>query len=119
MSVMRRPANKFVIPCAALAVLLSPLGEAATAFWPGYEVTTSIVNFADLDLGNSQGVATLYARIKSAADKVCGPGESMPYEVILHARRCTKLAIAQAVKDVNAAGLTSLHRAATNQMDFP
>jgi len=117
---MRRPANKFAIPCTAFAVLvlLSPLGSAATAVWPGYEVTTRAVNFADLDLTNSKAVATLYGRIKSAADKVCESSEPTSLHTLLYVRSCTKRAIDQAVKDVNSSGLTTFHVAATNQTDF-
>jgi UrcA family protein len=108
----------FVIPCIALSVFLSPLGVAATALSPGYETVTHTVNFADLDLTNGRAVATLYARIKSAADKVCEPVAAQPYEPSVSVRRCKEQAITQAVEDVNSSGLTSLHVAATNQADF-
>jgi UrcA family protein len=115
---MRRPASKSVIPCTVLAVLLSPLGAAATAVRPGYEVTTTVVNFADLDLTNSKAVATLYGRIKSAAGRVCESPEYTSLQTLQHVRRCTKHAIDQAVRDVSSSGLTSLHASVTNQMDF-
>jgi UrcA family protein len=117
MRVMHRPTNKFVIPGTVLAVLLSPLGGAATALWPRYEVTTATVHFADLDLTNSKAVATLYGRIKSAADRVCESDEPPSLQTQRYVRSCTKQAIDQAVKDVSSSGLTSLHAAVTNQMD--
>jgi UrcA family protein len=115
---MRRPASKFVIPCTILAVLLSPLSSAATAVWPRYEVVTRTVNFADLDLTNSKAIATLYGRIKSAADRVCGSDEPTSLQTLRSVRRCTKEAIDQAVKDVSSSGLTTFHAAVTNQMDL-
>jgi UrcA family protein len=118
MSVMRRPASKFVIPCTVLAVLLSPLGSAATTVWPRYEVTTRTVNFADLDLTNGKAIATLYGRIKSAADTVCESNEPLSLQTLRSVRRCTKEAMDRAVKDVSSPGLTTFHAAVANQMDF-
>jgi UrcA family protein len=108
----------FVIPCMALIVFLSPLGVAATTVSRGYETVTSIVNFADLDLTNGKAVAALYARIKSAANKVCEPVDPQAYEAPVHVRLCKKQAIAQAVQDVNSSGLTSFHMAVTNRTDL-
>ena len=115
---MRHPASKLVVPCTVLAVFLSPLGSAATAVGPRYEVTTRTVNFADLDLTNSKAIATLYRRIQTAADQVCESAEFTRLQTFQHVRKCTKKAIDEAVKDVNSSGLTSLHASATNQMDF-
>jgi UrcA family protein len=121
MSVMRRAANKFVIPCTALAVLvlLSPTGSsAATVTRPHYEGPTWTVNYADLDLTNSKAVATLYKRIKFAADKVCESSEPTSLHTFLYVRMCTKQAIDQAVKEVNSSGLTTVHLATANQTAF-
>src|SRR5579862_3432744 len=105
---MRRPASKLVVPCTLLAVFLSPLGSAATAVGPRDEVVTRIVNFADLDLTNSKAIETLYRRLKTAADQVCGSADLTRLQT-LYVRQCTKRAIDQAVKDVNSSSLTSLH----------
>jgi UrcA family protein len=115
---MRRPVNKFVIPCTALAVLLSPLVSATTVMSPGVGTATRTVNFGDLDLSNSKGVATLYHRIKSAAGRVCDSDEPTSLHTLPYVRVCTEQAIDQAVKDVNSYGLTSVHASATNRMDF-
>jgi UrcA family protein len=114
---MRRPANKFVIPCAALAVILSPLGSAATVR-PRSDLNATTVNFADLDLTNSKAVATAYRRIKSAAGRVCETPEPISLHTLLYVRICTQQAIDQAVKDVNSSGLTALHLATTDQTVF-
>ena len=115
---MRCPASKLVVPCTVLAVFLSPLGSAATTVGPGYEVTTRTVNFADLDLANSKAIATLYRRIKTAADQVCESTEYTRLQTVQYVHKCTKKAIEQAVRDVNSSGLTTFHASATNQMDF-
>jgi UrcA family protein len=118
---MPRTANKFVIPCTALAVLvlLSPTGSsAATPTRPQYEGHTWTVNYADLDLANSKAVATLYKRIKFAADKVCESSERTSLQTLLYVRMCTKQAIDQAVKEVNSSGLTTVHLASANPTAF-
>ncbi|MFL6600958.1 MAG: UrcA family protein [Steroidobacteraceae bacterium] len=102
----------------ALIIFLSPFAGATTVLRPGYEPVTRIVNFADLDLTNPRAVATLYKRIKSAADKVCDSNDSAVHETMLQVHSCTKRAIAQAVQDVNSSGLTTLHLAASNVADF-
>ena len=113
-----RPVNKFVIPCAATAVLLSSLASATTIVSPGFGTASRTVNFADLDLSNNKGVATLYHRIKSAAGQVCDSDEPTSLHTLPYVRICEEQAIDRAVKDVDSYGLRSFHAAATNQMDF-
>ena len=79
---------------------------------PG-EVTTSVrVNYADLDISGAAGVQTLYARIKSAAQKACGPEPA-----VLDLRdaagydACYKQAVAKAVNRVGSDRLQALHAA--------
>lgn len=115
---MFRPVNKSIICGTLLTVLLSPLCMASSAVLPRYEVATRVVNFADLDLNNSRGVATLYKRIKSAADQVCEPADSVSFDTLTRLRRCKQQAIVKAVEDVNSPALTSLHMATTNLMDL-
>jgi UrcA family protein len=112
---MRRPENKLAIPCVALAVLLSPLS--AVAAQPGYEVARRTVNFADLDLTRRDGIATLYSRIKSAANEVCEPVDSRTFESLVRVQRCKEQAISRAVMDVKSSQLTTFHMAMTNQAD--
>jgi UrcA family protein len=106
---------KTAIPCTLLAMLLGSLSVAAAAVEPG-EVATRRVNFADLDLTRSAGVAVLYARIKSAAGEVCQPVNAREVESVMRSNRCTPQAIARAVADVNAPALTSYYLAKTRQV---
>jgi len=59
------------------------------------------VQFADLDLDKPQGAATLYIRIKSAAEAVCSdhrgaaPADKMRYKA------CVQLAVSNAVTRVD------------------
>ena len=99
--------------CVLLAALMgSTLGVAAemTA-----DVRARVVQFADLDLTRSAGVAVLYARIKSAAREVCEPINARALAASQAAHKCVAESIARAVADVNAAALTGYHLAKTGQ----
>jgi UrcA family protein len=97
-----------------LAVVLGSLSAVAAAGDRGDEPLGHTVNFADLDLTRGPGVAALYARIRSAAQQVCGPVDARQLQALTNWKRCTKQAIARAVRDVNAPMLTSYYLAKTN-----
>ena len=115
---MYRSMSKFVIPCLAGAAVLGLSAPAfsatVTAIPPGFEVVTRTVSYADLDLTHTQGVATLYARIKSVAHEVCDSTDSRGLQLLAASNRCRQQAIGHAVEDVHSATLTSLHVATTN-----
>ena len=116
-SALRRYMNmKTAIPCLLLSALgsLSACTDAGAATHQDHEIATRRVNYADLDLNRSEGAATLYSRIRSAAKYVCRPG-SDNWEWTPSTNRCTEQAIARAVADVNAPALTSYHAAHTRQ----
>ena len=62
------------------------------------------VKFGDLDVSSSQGAATLYSRIRSAALKVC----SQP-DPIWNSRSCVDKAVAEAVTKVNRPALFAVY----------
>ena len=103
--------SKTAVPCALLAILLGPLSAYADAYAaPGYEVATRTVKYGDLDLTRSAGAATLYARIRNAANAVCEPAMSSgARDSMLLTLRCKEQSIARAVADVNAPTLTSYY----------
>jgi UrcA family protein len=102
-----------------LAVLLSPLCHADPALKPGYEIAMQLVKYADLNLADSRGIATLYARIKTAAVEVCEPPPAARVvETLPQLRRCERTAVNEAVREVNDPKLTELHKSFTNPMDF-
>lgn len=75
------------------------------------EVTTSVaVSYADLDIASAAGAKTLYARIRSAARKVCGPE---PSGLDLHGMAaydaCFQGAVSRAVHRVGSDRLQALH----------
>lgn len=71
-----------------------------------------VVNFGDLDLSHSAGVAQLYARLKEGAEAVCdtytdgGSGGPLPLQRIY--KLCWQTALAAAVAKVNEPALSAL-----------
>lgn len=69
------------------------------------------VSFADLDLSRQEGAEALYARIRAAARTVCEPlYDSRSLQLAARHRRCIDEAVAGAVKQVDRATLTAVHR---------
>jgi UrcA family protein len=68
------------------------------------KVRQQVVSFSDLNLETKAGAETLLRRIKFAARRVCGVGESglMAIEFRADLHRCAKQATARAVADVDA-----------------
>src|SRR5262245_28863021 len=76
---------------------------------------TRLVSYADLDLGRTEGAATLYLRIRTAARSVCAPPSPFSAATVGRALRCADDATARAVADVNAPMLTSYYMARTRR----
>jgi UrcA family protein len=93
------------------------LCHADTVAKVGYETVTRTVQFADLDLAGKEGVVALYKRIKTAATEVCTtPVGSGVIDLYAQQLRCQRQAIGQAVRAVDSASLTQLHKAQTDQV---
>ena len=58
------------------------------------------VHYSDLDLARPEGAARLYARIRHAAELVCGPADERALGPAAHRARCIEDAVAGAVGDV-------------------
>jgi UrcA family protein len=77
-------------------------------------VKQEIVNFSDLNVSSSAGVAALYRRIHRVARGVCYVEEKRPQPALYFpALRCAREAEAQAVADINIASLTAYYQAKT------
>jgi UrcA family protein len=78
------------------------------------------VSFADLNVSNPQGVATLYRRLQRASEEVCG---SEPQVRELTRRytwsRCAGTALDEAVVRVHSPELAALHAKRTGQKTAP
>jgi hypothetical protein len=93
---------------AAIAVCTCLVSFSAAAD-PG--VKSISVSYADLDLSKPAGTQTLYARIKAAARRVCGPVDNYTFVTPSKTfRKCYEKSIADAVVQVDRPSLTALHR---------
>jgi len=71
------------------------------------------VHYSDLNLNTQVGVATLYNRIRSAAQQVCGNTDSRRLEQVSAAEVCVDHAIASSVSAVGSPQLNSEYSART------
>jgi UrcA family protein len=108
---MRHPNQRVMFPCGLLVMSLVSMGAAAAVPASDDEVPTYHVNYADLDLGHTAGAESLFARIKSAARRVCEPvAASAPFPFAqVREKNCMDKAIADAVANVHAPLLTSIY----------
>ncbi len=67
------------------------------------------VKYSGLDLDTPAGAATLYQRIRLAADEVCAVSGSRELARIAHEKACADRAIAEAVAAVNNPRVTRLY----------
>ena len=74
------------------------------------------VSFADVNLSNPPGIATLYGRLQGAAREVCG-SEPQAREFTIHSAwsRCVGAALDNAVAQVPSAELAALHAKRSGQ----
>ncbi|HEV7715170.1 MAG TPA: UrcA family protein [Steroidobacteraceae bacterium] len=107
------PAVPAALLNAALIIMLSGAWNWASAGTVAGQdqARTRNVSFEDLDLAGRSGVATLYARIKVAAQDVCEPVNARALSSAQLARHCTEQAIAEAVATVNSPALSNYDRA--------
>jgi len=89
------------------------VGASATAYAaaPTDPSPSVQVSYHDLDLATEQGTQALYARIVSAAHKVCEVRDIRNLAEFAAASACREQAIARAVRDVNNPRLAALYTA--------
>jgi len=101
--------------CHTRAVLLALAGLACTAtFAAPPEEPSKVVMIGDLNLGNPQGVATLYRRLQGAAAHVCQmPQGTKQLRLAVDIKACRADTINRAVSQVNLPALSAMHFART------
>jgi UrcA family protein len=74
------------------------------------------VRYTDLDLDKEAGVASLYTRLRNAAEQVCDTGLG-PQALFLSSsqRACVTAALDEAVANIDRPALTAYHAARTSQ----
>ena len=97
----------------ALALGALAITAALPAAAAGVFVEESVaVRYDDLDLDNAAGIARLYTRLKTAADKVCDTGYR-PQTLFLAQgwRACVTAALDRAIIEVDRPALSAYHAA--------
>jgi UrcA family protein len=74
------------------------------------ELPSVVVKYGDLNLGTTEGVATLHARLARAAREVCSPLDSRVLGLREQYELCVSGAVTQSVARVDNPRLTSFHR---------
>jgi UrcA family protein len=93
-----------------LAAGLSLAAQAGEADRNGRVNAAVKVSYADLDLTDTAGARTLYARLKSAAREACGPEPSVrDLHDTADYRSCYEYALNKAVHGVDSQQLKALH----------
>jgi UrcA family protein len=94
-----------------VAVALFAMASIATAHASAIDdaAPSVTVRYHDLNLSTAEGVASLYARIRYAADEVCGPLDSRDPERKQTWRNCVSHAVAEAVNTVHNRNLSAYH----------
>jgi UrcA family protein len=75
------------------------------------------INYADLDVARMEGAATLYARIHSAAERVCAPLDGRRLDENRRFRLCVGDAVAKAVSDVHQPRLDEYYQSKVSPRD--
>ena len=104
---MKSLASVALTALTACVTLAPVLAHAAT----GDAAPTVTVRYADLNLGTDAGSAALYARLVSAARKVCAASDIRDLGAMAAARACEQQAIANAVRDVHSPKLAAVYDA--------
>ena len=80
---------------------------------PAAEVPVRRVSFGELDLTKEAGVESLYARLRNAAEEVCGRADIRNLASVTLQRTCVRRALDRAVEDAHSEQLSARHRGGT------
>jgi UrcA family protein len=108
---------KFILASVVAGLVAGPVSALAASAGLLDDSMSRKVVYSDLDLTRDAGVATLYARIKTAARAVCEPMDLVLLNILRDRSDCRPDAIARAVADVNAPLLTSYHLEKTSAIN--
>ena len=117
MKTITRNSKNFL--AAVAAVCLASVTITAHADEAANGVPTRTVRYSDLDINTRAGASVLYARIRNAAQQVCGDADSRQLAVSAAVKACVNRAIYTSVRSVNSPKLTSVYNSrmgATQQL---
>src|SRR3984957_5412018 len=117
MKTITRNSKNFL--AAVAAVCLASVPGVAHGGEAAHGVPTRTVHYSDLDINTRAGATVLYARIRNAAQQVCGDADSRQLAVSAAVKACVNRAISTSVRSVNSPKLTSVYNSqvgATQQL---
>jgi UrcA family protein len=101
--------TRHIVLTAIVALGLGTVAAAAQAGEAAQGVPTRVVHYADLDLGTPAGEAALHARIRYAADEVCGEQYPQVLKLTAVVKACVNRAVAAGEGAVNKARLVRVN----------
>jgi UrcA family protein len=107
MKTITRNSKSFL--AAVAAVCLASVTITAHADEVANGVPTRTVHYSGLDINTRAGATVLYARIRNAAQQVCGDADSRQLAVSAAVKACVNRAIYTSVRSVNSPKLTSVY----------
>jgi UrcA family protein len=99
---------RYLLTGGLAALALAGAAPAADATDPT-QPPTVVVSYDDLNIDSPQGARILYARIRTAATRVCGSFEGRGPEAFSHFRKCYQQAMDAAVAQVDRPAVTALY----------
>jgi UrcA family protein len=104
----------YALAVAAVGTLAgASFGADAHAAQNAVDVRSVTVRYTDLNLNTAAGVDALYARLRDAANAVCGHHAGRALVDVVARRDCYGQALSAAVNSVQSSTLQTLHRRAT------
>jgi UrcA family protein len=100
-----------IVPLAIFVLAASNLSPLSVARASDRDPPSVTVVYSDQDLTTSPGVATLYVRIRNAAQSVCGPLDGALLEEKITWTRCVDESLGNAVAKVGNTRLTAYYLA--------
>ena len=97
------------VTAAVIFSVLCGVSALGTANIQAVEVKSVRVSYADLNLAEKAGQHTLYARLKGAAEDVCGETRGIDLSQVRRQRQCYEDALDSAIGQVGSEGLESIH----------
>ena len=107
---MKIHATRNTVAAAVLFTALSGVTGIGNANLEEISIESIRVSYADLNLTRSEGAETLYARLKQAAQQVCGEASRQPLARMGEKRDCEENALEKAVDAIGSSQLSALHQ---------
>lgn len=107
---MKMYATRNTVAAAVVFSVLSGLSSLSSANLSHIDIASVRVNFADLNLADTDAAATLYTRLRRAAAHVCDDFTRKSLNELVEAKECKEATLNRAIREVGSRQLTTLHQ---------